>query len=64
MIDPEYPSRWCSLCGRWIEDECEHEEPQEEPHIDDTVHCCPECETPNQFGQLCYRCIEEGFAEA
>lgn len=28
----------------------------EEPSQDDTVHCCPECETPNQFGELCHRC--------
>jgi hypothetical protein len=28
----------------------------EEPYIDDTVHCCPECERPNQFGELCESC--------
>ena len=27
-----------------------------ETEIDDTVHCCPDCETPNQFGELCGRC--------
>jgi hypothetical protein len=36
-----------------------------EPEIDDTVHCCPECEAPNQFGELCDRCRreEEAIAE-
>lgn len=28
----------------------------QEPEIDDTVRFCPECETPNQFGELCERC--------
>jgi hypothetical protein len=30
-----------------------------EPEIDDTVKACPDCETPNQFGELCNRCIDE-----
>jgi hypothetical protein len=31
----------------------------EEPDYDDTVKCCPNCETPNQFGELCHRCLQE-----
>lgn len=27
--------------------------------IDDAVRSCPECGTPNQFGELCHRCIQE-----
>jgi hypothetical protein len=30
-----------------------------EPSHDDTVLCCPECEIPNQFGELCFRCQRE-----
>lgn len=32
---------------------------EEEPTIDDSVKCCPDCETPNQFGELCARCIRD-----
>lgn len=35
----------------------------EPPDIDDSVHFCPECETPNQFGELCGRCRREIDAE-
>lgn len=31
-------------------------EQQEEPEIDDSVKCCPGCETPNQFGEICMAC--------
>ena len=27
--------------------------------IDDTVKACPECDTPNQFGEICPRCQRE-----
>ena len=27
-----------------------------EPDIDDSVKFCPDCETPNQFGEICTRC--------
>ena len=30
-----------------------------EPDIDDSVKACPECETPNQFGEVCARCRRE-----
>jgi hypothetical protein len=36
--------------------------PDDEPSsdaFDDTVYFCPECETPNQFGELCPRCQAE-----
>lgn len=39
-------------------------DPNEEPAIDDTVLCCPDCETPNQFGELCSRCWEDRRLEA
>lgn len=30
-----------------------------EPDVDDSVKCCPNCERPNQFGELCIPfCIE------
>lgn len=32
---------------------------EEEPDVDDSVRFCPECETPNQFGELCGRCQRE-----
>ena len=37
--------------------------PDEEPSHDDTVHCCPDCERPNQFGELCPSCCEDRQAE-
>ena len=34
----------------------------EEPPIDDAVKCCPDCERPNQFGELCPECLRgRGF---
>lgn len=30
---------------------------------DDRVLACPECETPNQFGELCQRCQRDLEAE-
>jgi len=30
-----------------------------EPDYDDSVQMCPECETPNQFGELCPPCQRE-----
>ncbi len=38
----------------------------EEPEHDDSVKCCPDCERPNQFGELCGECERErqvGIAE-
>ncbi len=30
-----------------------------EPDHDDSVRCCPDCERPNQFGELCAECARE-----
>lgn len=38
-------------------------DPNEEPDHDDTVHCCPDCEQPNQFGELCPRCQHDRQVE-
>lgn len=38
----------------------------QEPDHDDTVRCCPDCERPNQFGEICPDCQREretGHAE-
>jgi hypothetical protein len=32
---------------------------EEAPDIDDSVKCCPDCEGPNQFGELCVTCARE-----
>ena len=29
------------------------------PETDDTVLCCPNCERPNQFGEMCHSCSTE-----
>jgi len=26
--------------------------------VDDCPKCCPSCETPNQFGEVCHSCQE------
>jgi len=31
----------------------------DEPSHDDSVRCCPDCERPNQFGELCAECARE-----
>lgn len=36
----------------------------QEPDVDDSVRFCLECETPNQFGELCGRCQREIEMEA
>ena len=33
--------------------------PDDEPIHDDGVFCCPDCERPNQFGELCAECERE-----
>ena len=35
----------------------------EDPEIDDAVHCCPDCERPNQFGELCPSCVRDREVE-
>jgi len=40
-------------------------EVDEEPEaIDDGVRFCPDCERPNQFGELCETCVYERGEEA
>lgn len=36
----------------------------EEPDHDDEVKCCPDCERPNQFGELCSDCQRERAIDA
>jgi CheY-like chemotaxis protein len=44
---------------RRMEAEIPASEPDPEPEIDDTVRCCPDCEGPNQFGEVCTACLQE-----
>jgi ribosomal protein L32 len=37
----------------------EQETPSDEPNIDDSIKFCPNCERPNQFGELCLECERE-----
>lgn len=37
----------------------EKELQDEEPSYDDSVKFCPDCERPNQFGELCFSCRQE-----
>lgn len=34
-----------------------------DPMVDDTVHCCPDCERPNQFGEICGECQRDSDTE-
>ena len=34
-----------------------------EQDFDDSVKSCPNCDTPNQFGEMCQRCINDGAYE-
>lgn len=36
----------------------------EEQDFDDSVKRCPDCERPNQFGELCQSCNDERAEEA
>ena len=56
------------ICGSVTEDEdyrmcdsciAERDSHYDEPDCDDTVLCCPDCERPNQFGELCAACARE-----
>lgn len=38
---------------------CDGPEPTSD-YFDDSVKFCPNCETPNQFGETCMRCIADG----
>ena len=48
----------CSACLNAVFDELDKDDVPE-PNIDDAVRACPNCETPNQFGELCDRCRRE-----
>lgn len=66
-------SRWDAESGEWIkqrecfecgctvdaDDPCCDAERDEEPDHNDEVLCCPDCERPNQFGELCASCDRE-----
>lgn len=45
----------CRLCLEHYESD---EDPKQ-PEIDDSVKFCPNCERPNQFGELCEPCRRE-----
>jgi DNA-directed RNA polymerase subunit RPC12/RpoP len=49
----------CEGCWAIFEDE-----QTPEPDHDDTVHACPDCERPNQFGELCHPCASERGEQA
>ena len=59
----------CEFCGGAVPAErvedtlyvCLNCQPETErpDEVDDSVKFCPECETPNQFGELCSRCRNE-----
>lgn len=62
---PEFQPHICESCGvnataprSCYCDECEAEF-YDEPEIDDSVRCCPDCERPNQFGEVCSSCLRE-----
>lgn len=40
-----------------------YEQSDEPPDVDDSVKYCPECETPNQFGEICARCERDNSRE-
>lgn len=48
--------------GHFPEDE-EEDLRDQEPDQNDGVMYCPDCETPNQFGELCLACQRERDAE-
>jgi hypothetical protein len=48
-----------TLCGFDQDDYDDMVDDMAEPDHDDTVLFCPECERPNQFGELCEACRRE-----
>lgn len=60
------------ICGAVTEDEdyrmcdaCieERDAQLDEPDHNDAVLCCPDCERPNQFGEICSSCERDRQAE-
>lgn len=49
--------------GNAWEEYCLPDEP-EEPEINDAVLCCPDCDRPNQFGEVCPQCQRNRDEEA
>jgi hypothetical protein len=60
----------CDYQTTWTPEEIEHyrdvlnSELETEPDHDDSVKCCPDCERPNQFGELCVSCARERGEQA
>lgn len=68
-VKPQIPHK-VDICGNsvWGEsiiidltdfDESGADVQEQEPDINDKVKCCPDCEKPNQFGELCQSCQRE-----
>jgi hypothetical protein len=62
----------CEECGKSIPveltlcDDCVYAQETDissEEWADNSGGCCPDCETPNQFGELCSRCISQRACE-
>lgn len=43
----------------WIPDDVDIPEDEEDSVWPDSHKSCPECETPNQFGELCEKCLKD-----
>jgi len=54
-------SEECLECGGrgYHKDTCSTMAEVDIPAVDDSVKCCPDCEKPNQFGELCAECLRE-----
>lgn len=48
----------CESCGEKFFENEDHK-CAEAPDVHDGVHCCPNCERPNQFGEVCSDCLSE-----
>jgi len=68
-FDAEQQGR-CPICGRSRDEGCRHCSvcgvvdcdgsclEDMDPDVDDSVKYCPDCERPNQFGELCQSCLD------
>lgn len=56
----------CFECGCDVREgeTCDCQCFDDDPDHDDTTHCCPDCERPNQFGELCAACARERGEQA
>lgn len=48
----------CTHCADGDGDDSD-EDYLDPPCIDDPVYACPDCEHPNQFGELCFTCATD-----